>query len=107
MMKIKPQRDGSRSIEIDTPYLRLLATVRSDGCIEAREVVVRDPAPPDYDLAERRLRICETINAGRPCEAMRSVTRVKAGRPIYTVNCKDCGCGGLKAATGRCPRGQW
>ena len=43
MIRIKPNNDGSRLVEIDTAYLMLDATVHPDGAVEVHDVEIRDP----------------------------------------------------------------
>lgn len=44
MMRIRPNKDGSRSVRIDTPHLLLNATVNADGSVDIHSVEVREPS---------------------------------------------------------------
>lgn len=54
--------------------------------------------PTDEEL--RRAAICVA------CDAARGIT-LQQDPPVYSVKCADCGCGGVKLATGDCPRRKW
>ena len=44
MMRVKPNKDGSRSVRIDTPHLLFNATVNADGSVDIHSVEVREPS---------------------------------------------------------------
>lgn len=43
-MRVKPNKDGSRTVKIDTSYLMLDATVNADGSVDIHSVEVREPS---------------------------------------------------------------
>jgi hypothetical protein len=113
MLKVRP-KDGSRSVSIDTPYLRLeLVVTEYEGPLYDRDgsrvgevtaCLLRDPRKPptadDIRLAEVKAAICE------PCESFRGLVRESQGRPAYIVQCHRCTtCGGVRLLTGKCPAG--
>ena len=44
MMRVKPNKDGGRTVKIDTSYLMLDATVNADGSVDIHSVEVREPS---------------------------------------------------------------
>lgn len=99
MMRVKPHDNGSRTVDIDTPYLLLRVTVAVDGSVTTHAAEVRDPRAV-VDIAAR-VAACES------CDSCQGVTLTLKGRDVYKVKCRDCGCGGLSLIAGRCPLGKW
>jgi hypothetical protein len=62
------------------------------------ESVRFDIASPE---ATERAEIC------RGCPECRKVTEAAKGRPLFVVNCRASGCGGMSLAHGECPKKLW
>ena len=43
-MRVKPNKDGGRTVKIDTSYLMLDATVNADGSVDIHSVDIREPS---------------------------------------------------------------
>lgn len=52
--------------------------------------------------AEVRARVCRLC---LDCQGIHMVSH--AGREVYTVSCRACGCGALNLFSGTCPAGKW
>ena len=101
-MRIKPLESGSRSLTLDTAYLKLDIVVHPDGTITINEAKCLEPRKVvNLDIIQRRSDICSN------CDRCEGVTIRDGKFPVYSVKCKSCGCGGLSLQNGKCPKGYW